>query len=152
MHLLTYDIFSAGYLLAVMSSFGSCLFIDSILFQDSVFMRFRTVDSVGAPLRGYEAVRESMRLSIQASAEVSRLLPAPNCLAFEKVRFASCLCINDYRACVLQKRPVSDEECQTQKPKSDSSDSSHSDTGISSPSTLIMASIILFICILIVYL
>lgn len=52
---------------------------------DSVFMHFKCKDADGRPLRGLEAVRESMRVCMKASSEVSRLLPAPNNLEFEKV-------------------------------------------------------------------
>lgn len=52
---------------------------------DSVFMHFKCKDADGKPLRGLEAVRESIRICTKASSEVSRLLPAPNNLDFEKV-------------------------------------------------------------------
>ena len=52
---------------------------------DSVFMRFDCRHPDGSKMRGLDAVRESMRLSLKASQEVTDRLPAPNCLAFEKV-------------------------------------------------------------------
>ncbi len=54
---------------------------------DSVFMRFDCRHPDGTKMRGLDAVKESMRLSLKASDEVTKKLPAPNCLAFEKVSF-----------------------------------------------------------------
>ena len=60
---------------------------------DSVFMRFECRHPDGTKMTGLDAVRESMRLSIEASKAVSDCLPYPQELSYEKLRFNSFICI-----------------------------------------------------------
>ena len=54
---------------------------------DSVFMRFECRHPDGTMMTGLDAVRESMRLSMEASRAVSDLLPQPQELSYEKASF-----------------------------------------------------------------
>ena len=58
---------------------------------DSVFMRFECRHPDGTKMTGLDAVRESMRLSIEASNAVSDCLPYPQELSYEKVEIYSFL-------------------------------------------------------------
>ncbi len=60
---------------------------------DSVFMRFDTRHPDGTKMVGLDAVRESMRLSEKASAEVSAQLDYPHFLEREKIRISTQYCM-----------------------------------------------------------
>ena len=60
---------------------------------DSVFMRFECRHPDGTKMTGLDAVRESMRLSIEASNAVSTRLKWPNSLEYEKLCSNSFICI-----------------------------------------------------------
>lgn len=66
-------------------------FFDLFLFvADSVFMRYDCKYQDGTKMDARDAIKESMRLAIQASSEVTeKRMQWPNVLNFEKVSQAS---------------------------------------------------------------